>query len=132
MTEQHVDELLEAFALGALEPDEVSAVEAHLAGCARCRELAAAARGTAEALAYAAPLRDPPATLRARVLARVHQVAAEEGQLWPGRGESGGMGAQRRGGLLGLLGRGRSGARETSDPLAEEIKQLLANPEAAI
>jgi anti-sigma-K factor RskA len=129
MNEQHVDELLEAYALGALEPDEARAVEAHLAGCARCRALADAARETAAALAYAAPLFDPPASLRARVLARVHEVATEERALWPGRSESGG--APRRGRLLSILGRGRS-ENEPNDALAEEIKQLLANPESAV
>ncbi|MST35184.1 hypothetical protein GHK86_20930, partial [Acidimicrobiaceae bacterium USS-CC1] len=38
MTDHHdVQELLGAYALDALEPDEVAAVEAHLEVCARCR-----------------------------------------------------------------------------------------------
>ncbi|MBA3825090.1 MAG: zf-HC2 domain-containing protein, partial [Ktedonobacterales bacterium] len=75
---RHIDDLLDAYALGALEPYEVAEVEAHLEGCASCRQSAARARATAQHLLLAAPAVQPPAALRAKVLARVHAVAAQE------------------------------------------------------
>jgi anti-sigma factor RsiW len=67
------DELLEAYALGMLEPEELADVERHLAGCADCRarvrELEAAAHRLPQALAAVSPL-EPPADLERRVLAR--------------------------------------------------------------
>jgi hypothetical protein len=68
------DERLEAYALGALEPEERADVERHLAGCADCRarvrELEAAAHRLPQALAAVSPL-EPPADLERRVLAGV-------------------------------------------------------------
>jgi hypothetical protein len=68
------DELLEAYALGALESEERADVERHLAGCADCRarvrELEAAAHRLPQALAAVSPL-EPPADLERRVLAGV-------------------------------------------------------------
>jgi hypothetical protein len=65
------DELLEAYALGALEPEERADVERHLAGCpacrARARELEAVAHRLPQALAAVSAL-EPPAGLEARVL----------------------------------------------------------------
>lgn len=75
MNEQHISDLVDAYALGALEPHEVETVESHLEGCAACRILATEARGTAQLLLFAAPLVEPPLSLRSRVLARVHAEA---------------------------------------------------------
>jgi hypothetical protein len=65
-------ELLEAYALGALNEDERAEVERHLEGCPDCRELAgeldALAHRLPGALAAASALR-PPGTLRQQVLA---------------------------------------------------------------
>jgi hypothetical protein len=65
------DELLEAYALGALEPEERADVERHLAGCpacrARVRELEVVAHRLPQALAAVSAL-EPPAELEARVL----------------------------------------------------------------
>jgi anti-sigma factor RsiW len=64
-------DLLEAYTLGVLEPDEAHAVERHLAMCTECRRLAADLAATADllplALAAASSLR-PPADLKDRVL----------------------------------------------------------------
>src|SRR5436190_231315 len=61
---EQVREQLEAYALGALEPDERDRVARHLAGCPECRRLAAAYAEVAAdlplALAAASPLRPPP------------------------------------------------------------------------
>jgi anti-sigma-K factor RskA len=80
MQERHVDDLIDAYTLDALEPDEMDAVARHLEGCERCRALADAARATSDALLLAAPLATPPVGLRARVLARIAEESTAAGQ----------------------------------------------------
>ncbi|MBF6590159.1 MAG: anti-sigma factor [Ktedonobacterales bacterium] len=80
MQERHVDDLLDAYALGTLEPDEVDAIERHLEGCAHCRTRAEAARSIATQMLHAAPLVAPPPALRARVLDRIRAEIAAGGQ----------------------------------------------------
>jgi anti-sigma-K factor RskA len=69
-----VREQLDAFAVGALEPDEQREIERHLEGCPDCREMAdrlvTAANLLPLALAAASPV-TPPAGLKERVLAAV-------------------------------------------------------------
>jgi hypothetical protein len=81
MTEQDCQptrEMLEAYALGALDEDERAAIDDHLRTCADCRRLADELIETAHklplAVGAASPLQ-PPTTLKARVLG---QVAPEE------------------------------------------------------
>jgi anti-sigma-K factor RskA len=62
------NELTAAYALDALEPDEVTAYEEHLAGCEICQDNLAAMSATTVQLAYAAPPVDPPLQLRERIL----------------------------------------------------------------
>lgn len=76
MQERHVDDLVDAYMLDALESDEVDYVESHLEGCERCRALVNEARATRDALLLAPPLATPPAALRARVLARIAEEVA--------------------------------------------------------
>jgi hypothetical protein len=61
-------ELSAAYALDALDGDELQAYEAHLAGCERCREDVASFRATAGALAYDVDLPAVPETLERRIL----------------------------------------------------------------
>jgi Anti-sigma-K factor rskA/Putative zinc-finger len=61
-------ELSAAYALDALDGDELQAYEAHLAGCERCREDVASFRATAGALAYDVELPAAPETLERRIL----------------------------------------------------------------
>src|SRR5262245_7638948 len=94
MQERHVDDLLEAYALGALEPTEVDFVERHLEHCASCRALAEQLRRLADVLLTVVPQVAPPPALRARVLDRVarergaarpnhtRQVHSQEQQPW--------------------------------------------------
>jgi hypothetical protein len=74
MNHTEIQELLEAHALGVLEPAEQSAVERHLAGCDECSRLASEYARVAEALpgalAAAAPSR-PDSPLRARLVRRL-------------------------------------------------------------
>ncbi len=74
MTESHGwTDYPASFALGALDEDERAAFEAHLAGCEACRAAVQAFRETAASLALAAPVQEPPAGLRARIL---HEAAS--------------------------------------------------------
>jgi anti-sigma factor RsiW len=68
MGDDAVHDLTAAYALDALEPDEVRGYEQHLAGCERCREELASLQATAGALAYGAEPAQPPAALRERIL----------------------------------------------------------------
>ncbi len=69
--EAGIHELTAGYALDALEPEERGAYEAHLAGCAQCRQELASFWETTEALAVAASGPAPSAALRERILADV-------------------------------------------------------------
>jgi len=70
-------ELIEAFALGALDANERAALEAHLAsGCPGCAKALEEARLVVTQLAYLAPPAEPSDMLRARVLRSVRADAA--------------------------------------------------------
>jgi len=69
----HVRQLIPAFVLRALDPDDAERVRRHLASCEGCaRELAAYER-TAAALPYGAPVRPVPLRSRAALLARIDE-----------------------------------------------------------
>jgi Anti-sigma-K factor rskA, C-terminal len=72
------DLLLAACAVGSLDPRDQGGLRVHLAGCAGCREAAAAYAQTAGLLPLALDPVTPPARLRSRLLARVHAEAAGE------------------------------------------------------
>jgi hypothetical protein len=61
-------ELSAAYALDALDSDELAAYEAHLASCERCREDVTSFRATAAALAFDVDLPPVPETLEHRIL----------------------------------------------------------------
>jgi anti-sigma-K factor RskA len=70
-------ELIEAYALGALDPTERAALEAHLAvGCPECAKALGEARYLVSQLAYLAPPAEPSDMLKARLM---RTVRAEEG-----------------------------------------------------
>ncbi len=72
---EQLEELYEAYALGALEGDERAAVEEHLARqCPVCTPGVAEARALVANLSYLAPSAKPPAALRGKLLA---SIAAE-------------------------------------------------------
>jgi anti-sigma-K factor RskA len=73
-------ELIEAYALGALDANERAALEAHLAsGCPECAKALEEARLVVTQLAYLAPPAEPSELLRARVLRSVRADAATSG-----------------------------------------------------
>ncbi len=67
------DEDLELYALGALDADERSAFEAHLAGCEICSERLASAQQRIGFLGTAAPQMVPAAHVKQALLERVRQ-----------------------------------------------------------
>lgn len=69
--EAGIHELTAGYALDALDPEERSAYEAHLAGCEQCREELTSFWETTEALAVAASGPAPSPALRDRILADV-------------------------------------------------------------
>ncbi len=92
---------LVAYSLGALDPREVSAVEAHAPSCARCtRELEALAPAVA-VLGESVDQLEPPPELRERVLAIVRGEADARQEL---RGAGQRQEATERRGRRGLRG----------------------------
>jgi anti-sigma-K factor RskA len=68
---RHVEPLLGAYALEALDFEERAAVEAHLARCASCRRALDKYQAVATMLMLAPEPAAPPARLRARLLERI-------------------------------------------------------------
>ena len=68
---EHPEDLLEAFALGAVAEEERDEVEAHLGTCPHCSRLLADLEEASVLLAAVAPPAAPPEALRARVMEAV-------------------------------------------------------------
>ena len=68
MRDEGLHDQLAAYALGALDDDERSAFEGHLAECERCRAALGDFRETTATLAYAAEGPEPREALRGRIL----------------------------------------------------------------
>ena len=83
MNHDEVAELLGAYALDAVEPDEIDAIEEHLRTCPRCRDELRAHREVVGVLAYAG--QEAPEGLWDRVAAHIHEPAAPEGSERPVR-----------------------------------------------
>lgn len=79
-----IEELLPAYALRALEPGEVEAVENHLIDCRACQQRLAGFERVTEALPLAVGLKSPPRELRERVLrmTRRERIATESRVGW--------------------------------------------------
>jgi anti-sigma-K factor RskA len=70
-------ELIEAYALGALDAEEHAALEAHLSsGCSDCTKAIEEARWAVSQLAYLAPEQAPSLTLKSRLMQRVRSEAS--------------------------------------------------------
>src|SRR5262249_45845936 len=77
-------ELIEAYALGALDAHERASLEAHLAaGCEECAQSLAEARLIVSQLAYLAPEAQPADGLRSRLLQTVRDEAQTGKALAP-------------------------------------------------
>jgi anti-sigma factor RsiW len=110
---EHYENELAAYMLGALEPHELGAFEAHLEDCERCQSRARWLGASVDVLPSAVEQVEPPPALRARLMETVRQEAPQEA---PARA---GTGRRRLADWLGSLtlrttapGRGRSLFRE--------------------
>ena len=72
-------------ALGTLDGAERAAVLSHLAGCAKCRELADKLAGVADGLLLLAPRAEPPPGFETRVLDRIGASVAADRTRRPRR-----------------------------------------------
>jgi hypothetical protein len=88
---EHVKELLDAYALGAAEPEEAAALEEHMADCVRCWPSLNEAQRAAASLALSTTFQRAPDSLRSRILAEVERLQYPAGpkllerlpKLWP-------------------------------------------------
>ena len=80
MTQEHTafQDNLAAYALGALDPEETAALEAHLQTCESCRDELADYRQVSSALPASLPPRQPPARLRRALQKEIAGQASRE------------------------------------------------------
>ena len=71
---EQVKELLDAYVLGAAEPEEAAALEEHMEDCARCWPTFNEAQRAAAAIALSANLCRAPESLRRNILAEVERL----------------------------------------------------------
>jgi anti-sigma-K factor RskA len=79
LNHDQIQSLLPAYALDALTPEEIRAVEAHLPGCPECRRDLVAFSTVAATMADNVVMTTPPPALRARVLEAVRTESRAEG-----------------------------------------------------
>ena len=80
-----LESLIAAYTLGVADPDESEAVRAHLRECSSCQELVARLQKSVDALPLAAPVTEPPAGLRDRILAAAGAPASNRPEEPPRR-----------------------------------------------
>lgn len=131
MAMEHIDDLADAYVLGALEPDGMRAVETHLASCARCHRLVGIARQALLQLLLAPPPVNPPASLRQKVIDRVrHEAEAGQASTQPHPTVPDLPLPPRRSGL-GNLVRIMTGNRD-EDSTSDVLARLMADPECHV
>jgi hypothetical protein len=81
-TAEHPSDDLAAYALGALEPAEEAAVQAHLDGCDRCRDELEWLRPAVDMLPASVPQVEPPRSLKRDLMKTVRADAREERGGW--------------------------------------------------
>ncbi len=95
----HWSEDVVAYALGALEPERVAEFERHLEGCERCRNELRWFAPAVQALSESVERVEPPAQLRAQLMA----VVEGDPELAGGRDEAGAARRQAESGTRGRL-----------------------------
>lgn len=145
MTTAHEWQALAApYALGALAAEERSAFESHLAGCEACRAEVRSFVEVAGLLAYGAPAAEPPAGLRARVVAearRVRPIASRHrtarGVAWLAAAAgvllaiAAGAEAWRLAGRVRAL-ESRVAVQDSTAAVAESVLALLTGPQVHV
>jgi anti-sigma-K factor RskA len=83
MTHSEMDELYELYVLGVLEPGEATEIEGHVATeCSHCLASILKALSTTSALAELAEPVNPPAEVRARIMAAVRPAGQPRRWAW--------------------------------------------------
>jgi anti-sigma-K factor RskA len=79
-SQDHIIDLIPAYALDCLDPQEAQIVAAHLADCSECRQELRAYQDIVADLPLAVPQFDPPAGLKDKILARAsRQTPSDSG-----------------------------------------------------
>ena len=73
---QEMEELLGAYALGALSEEERIAADAHLAECPKCTKTLQQLRAIVDLFPLSVPAIDPPPRLKVQILARIQEEEA--------------------------------------------------------
>ncbi len=73
MHTQHVDDLIDEYALGILDPPAREMVERHVATCPPCRRIAQQTEDVAHLLAFAAPPIVPPKRCKLRIMEKIER-----------------------------------------------------------
>ncbi len=73
MTCNEFEELLGAYALGAVTPEEQEAARAHLAGCENCKRHLREVRAVVDLLPYSVTQMNPSESLKERILGAIHK-----------------------------------------------------------
>jgi len=73
MHTEHIEDLVEGYALGALEPGERVHVEAHAAECPPCERQLRSTEATAHMLAFAAQPIAPPSRCKRRIMEKLER-----------------------------------------------------------
>ena len=97
MNDEHVDDLIDLYALGALEPGEQRVVDSHIQECARCRALVDERRRLVALLAWTPEQRAPRPGLEQNIRRRIEDLQRQGrrelppprrwlslGSWWPG------------------------------------------------
>jgi hypothetical protein len=73
----HFLQLIAGRELGGLDAAESAELDEHLVGCQVCRAESRLIGDAAAQIAFAAPVRQPPASMRSAILAAIHEAAAD-------------------------------------------------------
>lgn len=82
MVDEHILDLVPAYALGALDADEYQKAARHLEVCQSCQAELDVYRQLTADLALAAPQRNPPQHLKARLMDQIHQPVDQVPSSW--------------------------------------------------
>jgi hypothetical protein len=131
---EKIKELLDAYALGAAEPDEAIALEDHVADCVRCWSSLDEAQQAAATIALSTSLHRAPESLRKRILAESQRLDRLGGpslrdrlrRLWPAGIAVLAAGATASLALALFLQTQVSDLRDDNDQLAAEVESASA------
>lgn len=115
------------YALGSLPPVEAGPFEAHLNGCALCRDEVGAMREVVSDLALLAPEAEPSAPLRARLLERIRAERAGSAVPSPPRSPASERAKRDRAGEGFSFARAAEGSWESTSWKGIETRRLFVD-----